>query len=242
MNETTMITECESECTVNVRSLSHAFGQRETAITVLKGVEMQLHRGEMVVLAGPSGSGKTTLLTLIGCLRSIQSGDIELLGRKLAGADEAMLASMRRHLGFVFQNHNLHRSLTALENVRLGLEVLGKSVMSNWRDDCTHVLSILGLGDRGHARPDQLSGGQRQRVAVARAIVGNPHLILADEPTAALDKDNGLRVVELLRNLADRRRTTVLMVTHDHRIMDYADRIVHMEEGRVAGSRIPQMT
>lgn len=232
---------CETECIVNVRKLSHSFGQGETAILALKGVEMQLRRGEMVVLAGPSGSGKTTLLTLIGCLRSIRSGEIELLGTKLAGADEAMLATMRRHLGFVFQHHNLHRSLTALENVRLGLEVLGPSVMTNWADDCTHALSIMGLADRGQARPDQLSGGQRQRVAVARAIVGNPHLILADEPTAALDAENGKRVVELLRNLADRRQTTVLIVTHDHRIMDYADRIVRMEDGRIVSERLPQM-
>ncbi len=241
MHKSAISTACESARAVHVRRLSHAFGEGETAITVLKGVELQLKPGEMVFLTGPSGSGKTTLMTLIGCLRSIQAGEIELLGTKLAGADEAMLASMRRHLGFVFQSHNLHRSLTALENVRLGLEVLGKSVMANWRADCSQALSILGLDDRRHAYPNELSGGQRQRVAVARAIVGNPDLILADEPTAALDKENGKRVVELLRNLADRRRTTVLMVTHDHRILDYADRIVRMEEGRIVSEKLPQM-
>jgi putative ABC transport system ATP-binding protein len=219
---------------VAVRGVTHAYGQRETAITVLKGVEFSLKRGELIVLSGPSGSGKTTLLTLIGCLRSLQAGEIELLGWKLAGADEIALASMRRNLGFVFQAHNLHRSLTALENVRMGLEVLGRTAMNHWQESCTHALALVGLDSRRDARPDHLSGGQKQRVAVARAIVGNPDLILADEPTAALDKDNGKRVVELFRNMADLRGTSVILVTHDHRIMDYGDRIVRMEEGRVA--------
>lgn len=218
---------------VQIHGLSHVFGQRETAITVLRGVDMQLERGEVVVLVGPSGSGKTTLLTLIGCLRSVQTGEIDLLGTKLAGADEKSLATMRRNIGFVFQAHNLHRSLTALENVRMGLEVLGNQAMTNWQDSCMHALSLVGLDDRRNSRPDQLSGGQKQRVAVARAIVGNPNLILADEPTAALDKENGVRVVELMRNMAKYRGSTVLLVTHDHRIMDFADRIIRMEEGRV---------
>src|SRR5690606_27949531 len=153
-------------------------------------------RGEFVILMGPSGSGKTTLLTLVSGLRSIQSGSVRLLGVELAHAGLETLVQMRRRVGFIFQAHNLHASLTALENVRMGLEVHGRPALKNWQSVCSHMLEVVGLGDRGNFLPQKLSGGQKQRVAIARALVGNPEVVFADEPTAALDRANGQRIVE----------------------------------------------
>lgn len=225
--------EPAADWAIRTHSLRHAFGEGEARVPVLHGVDLAIRRGEVVVLMGPSGSGKTTLLTLVGCLRSVQSGSVQLLGTELAGARLATLMQMRRRLGFIFQAHNLHKSLTAIENVRMGLEIHGADALRDWRSTCQHVLDIVGLGDRADFLPEKLSGGQKQRVAVSRALVGNPEIVLADEPTAALDKQTGLQVVQLLRGLADRRQTAVLIVTHDHRIADAADRIVLMEDGRV---------
>ena len=182
---------------------------------------------------GPSGSGKTTLLTLMGCLRDVQDGRVCLLGSELNGADNNTLVRSRRKLGFIFQAHNLHESLTALQNVRMGLEVHGRKAMTNWREAASRVLTILGLEDRMGYLPGNLSGGQKQRVAVARALVGNPEIVFADEPTAALDKESGLQVVKLLKQLGAERGTTTLMVTHDNRILDMADRIITMDDGRI---------
>jgi putative ABC transport system ATP-binding protein len=216
-----------------VSGLTHTFGLAEAAVPVLREVELTMGRGEIVFLTGPSGSGKTTLLTLMGCLRHLQSGSVRLLGTELFGADAMTLRSMRQRIGFVFQAHHLHNSLTAMENVRMGLEVKGHSAMERWRDRCGHVLQLLGLGDRMDYLPEKLSGGQKQRVAVARALVGDPEVLFADEPTAALDAENGQRVMQLFRALARQRGAAVLIVTHDHRILEYADRVIRMEEGRI---------
>jgi putative ABC transport system ATP-binding protein len=145
----------------------------------------------------------------------------------------------RRKLGFIFQAHNLHESLTAMQNVRMGLEVHGRAAAAQWRKAAAHLLSMLGLSDRLDYLPGNLSGGQKQRVAVARALVGNPDIIFADEPTAALDKDSALNVVGLLKRLGRERGTTTLMVTHDAKIMDLADRIVTMDEGRIVADNAP---
>ncbi|MEM8944824.1 MAG: ATP-binding cassette domain-containing protein [Planctomycetota bacterium] len=221
------------ELAVDTEGLMHTFGEGSTSVRVLHGVDLGIRRGEVIILMGPSGSGKTTVLTLIGCLRSVQDGSVKLLGRELNGADEETLVQMRRRVGFIFQAHNLHDSLTAAQNVRMGLEVHGATAVRNWRRNCDHVLGLVGLSDRVDFLPEKLSGGQKQRVAVARALVGNPEIVFADEPTAALDKESGKAVMEILRKLADRRQTTIFMVTHDHRVMDYADRIIKMEDGRV---------
>ncbi|MBI1347085.1 ATP-binding cassette domain-containing protein [bacterium] len=221
------------ELAVDIGHLSHRFGEGETQVRALSNIDLQIRRGEVIILMGPSGSGKTTLLTLIGCLRSVQTGSVKLLGQELNGASELTLMAMRRRLGFIFQAHNLHKSLTALQNVRMGLEVHGESGLRDWRDACEQALRLVNLGNRLEFLPEKLSGGQKQRVAVARALVGNPDVVFADEPTAALDRENGRLVVDLFRNLADQRQTTVLIVTHDHRIMDVADRILKMEEGRI---------
>ncbi|WP_439529725.1 ATP-binding cassette domain-containing protein [Pannonibacter sp.] len=218
---------------LNVRGLSHWFGEGEAQKQVLFDINLTLKPGELVILMGASGSGKTTLLTLAGCLRSVQSGSIRLLGRELAGANETTLVTSRRQLGFIFQAHNLHDSLTALENVRMGLEVHGRPAMTGWEGKSRAMLTELGLGERLDYLPSRLSGGQKQRVAIARALVANPPLIFADEPTAALDKDSGLAVVQLFLQRARSTGTTILMVTHDNRILDLADRIIVMEDGRL---------
>lgn len=218
---------------IETSNLHHAFGEGQTQVQVLHGVNLRIERGEVVVLMGPSGSGKTTVLTLVGCLRSVQQGSIRLLGEELMGANEARLTKMRRRVGFIFQAHNLHDSLTAIENVRMGLQVHGKAAQQQWPAACEQVLRLVGLGDRMDFLPEKLSGGQKQRVAVARALVGNPEVVFADEPTAALDKASGLNVVGLLKQLAKRRGTAIFMVTHDHRVLEFADRIIKMEDGRV---------
>jgi putative ABC transport system ATP-binding protein len=227
------IARAEPEPAIAIEGLSHWFGEGEARKQALHDVDLAIERGRLTILLGASGSGKTTLLTLIGCLRNVQAGSVRLLGQELAGTDEATLVSCRRRLGFIFQAHNLHESLTALQNVRMGLEVHGPRAMSDWRGACAHLLTLVGLGERLDYLPGNLSGGQKQRVAVARALVGNPQIVFADEPTAALDRESGLLVVRMLKALGEQRGTTTLMVTHDPRILDLADRIVTMEDGRI---------
>lgn len=225
--------------TISVKELQHWFGDGEARKQAIFDVDLDIHAGELTVLMGASGSGKTTLLTLLGCLRSVQQGQVRVLGQELLRADEATLVRMRRRLGFIFQAHNLHDSLTALQNVRLGLEVHGADAARQWRLAGEHMLGLLGLAERLHYLPAQLSGGQKQRVAIARALVGNPELVFADEPTAALDRESALQAVHLLRALARERGTTVLMVTHDSKVIDLADRIITMEQGRLINDRRP---
>ena len=226
---------------VGVRGLQHWFGEAEARKQALFDIDLDIHAGELTVLMGASGSGKTTLLTLVGCLRSVQQGSVKLLGQELCGADEATLVHMRRQLGFIFQAHHLHDSLTAVQNVRLGLAVHGGRVDREWEPAATHLLRLLGLGERLHYLPSRLSGGQKQRVAIARALVGNPQVVFADEPTAALDRDSALQVVRLLKALARERNTTVLMVTHDSKVLDLADRIVTMEQGQLVADQRQQV-
>jgi putative ABC transport system ATP-binding protein len=216
-----------------VRDLNHWFGEGEARKQALFDINLDIPYGTLVVLVGTSGSGKTTLLTLVGCLRQVQAGSVRLLGREIYGAPETTLVQCRRRVGFIFQAHNLHESLTATQNVRMGVEVHGAEAMENWRPAAEQLLTTLGLGERLDYLPGQLSGGQKQRVAVARALVGNPDVIFADEPTAALDKESGIQVVRLLKRLGQERGTTTLMVTHDPRILDMADRIITMDDGRI---------
>ncbi len=219
--------------------LSHWFGEGEARKQALFDIDLSIERGKLTILLGASGSGKTTLLTVLGCLRRVQQGHVDLLGTQLAGASEELLVRCRRRLGFIFQAHNLHESLTAMQNVRMGLEVHGPSAIRHWRPAAEHILSVLGLADRLDYLPGNLSGGQKQRVAIARSLVGNPDIIFADEPTAALDKDSALNVVSLLKELGRARGVTTLMVTHDSKIMDLADRILTMEEGRIVDDSNP---
>ncbi|MCO6418367.1 ATP-binding cassette domain-containing protein [Siccirubricoccus sp. KC 17139] len=216
-----------------LRGVSYAFGEGELRRPVLRAVDLEVRPGEIVLLTGPSGSGKTTLLTLIGALRAMQEGSCRVLGQELAGASEAQRVQLRRRIGFIFQQHNLLGFLTARQNVAMALELAPGRGERERLAEAGRMLAAVGLGDRGESMPDQLSGGQRQRVAVARALAGRPGLILADEPTAALDRQSGGEVVRLLRDLARQRGVAILLVTHDPRILDLADRIIAMEDGRV---------
>lgn len=225
---------------ITTQGLNHWFGEGEARKQAIFDVNLSIEPGRLTILMGPSGSGKTTLLTLIGCLRNVQQGCVKLLGQELNGAPEAQLVLARRKLGFIFQAHNLHESLTALQNVQMGLEVHGTKLTVRRRrfeEASAHLLGLLGLADRLHYLPQNLSGGQKQRVAIARALVGNPQIVFADEPTAALDKESGVGVVRLLKRLGQSRGTTTIMVTHDNRILEMADRIITMEEGRIVGDR-----
>jgi putative ABC transport system ATP-binding protein len=173
------------------------------------------------------------VLTLVGCLRAVQDGSLHLLGQELNGTTEAQLVLLRRRLGFIFQAHNLHESLTATQNVMMGLQVHGGVADQTAERAAIHALGLVGLSSRTSYLPGNLSGGQKQRVAVARALVSSPGLVLADEPTAALDKDSAAEVVDLLKRMGEARGTTTLLVTHDNRILDRADRILTLEDGRI---------
>ena len=217
---------------LRIRGLSHAFGGGDFRKAVLVEIDLDLEAGEIAVMTGPSGSGKTTLLTLVGALRSVQQGSVAVLGRELRGLRPDELVSMRRNIGFIFQGHNLFDSLTALQNVRMAADLSARP----GRDAAAAAVDILtrvGLGPRIHVKPGAMSGGQRQRVAVARALVNRPRLILADEPTAALDRDAGRDIVALLQALAREAGTAIVLVTHDARILEVADRIVNLVDGRI---------
>lgn len=221
---------------VKVHRLSHVYGERATAKQVLFDIDLSIARGEIVILMGPSGCGKTTVLTLIGALRSPQTGSVMTLGQELYDADRASQIAVRRGIGFIYQAHNLHQSLTAFQNVRLGLEVHGPEALTDARQRCQDMLSAVGLADKLDAYLENLSVGQKQRVAIARALVSRPALVLADEPTSALDKAAGRQIVDLLQTLATEQGSAILMVTHDNRILDVADRILEMEDGRIVNT------
>jgi putative ABC transport system ATP-binding protein len=218
---------------VQIEQLEYSFGIGELRIQVLRNINLELKRGEIVILTGPSGSGKTTLLTLIGALRSGQSGSLQVLGRQLNQATEETLIETRRKIGYIFQAQNLHRSLTARQNVIMGLEVQQRYTRKEMEILADQMLEKVGLNDRVGHFPSQLSGGQKQRVSIARALASSPSLVLADEPTASLDSQSGREVVDLMFNLAKQQEATILLVTHDPRILDVADRILKIEDGRL---------
>ena len=221
---------------IAIEGLQHHFGSGSLRKQVLHDIRLEIAAGEIVLLTGPSGSGKTTLLTLIGGLRHGTSGSLRVLGRQLIGASDRDLSEARREHGYIFQAHNLHRSLTALQNVRMALEVRGELSPAAMNSRAAELLAQVGLAEQQHSYPDQLSGGQKQRVAVARALVHTPPLLLADEPTAALDSHSGREVVTLMQRLAREQHSTILLVTHDNRILDIADRVMAMEDGHLLTS------
>ncbi|MGB7520079.1 MAG: DevA family ABC transporter ATP-binding protein [Spirulinaceae cyanobacterium] len=217
-----------------VDQLDHYFGSGKLRKQALFDINLKISVGEIVIMTGPSGSGKTTLLTLIGGLRSAQSGSLKVVGHEICGASENDLVKARRNNGYIFQAHNLHGSLTALENVQMGLEVHGIFSKQQRHSRAAEMLTEVGLEERLNYYPADLSGGQKQRVAIARALASNPKIVLADEPTAALDKKSGRDVVDIMHKLAKEQGCTILLVTHDNRILDLADRIVYMEDGRLS--------
>ena len=227
---------------VQIRNLDHYFGQGHLRKQVLFEIALTIESGEIVMMTGPSGSGKTTLLTLMGGLRSAQTGSLQVFGQELVGSHPQRLVRIRRNIGYIFQAHNLLRFLTARQNVQMSLELHRSISDRQARDRAEAILTEVGLEDHINYYPDQLSGGQKQRVAIARALVSDPNLVLADEPTAALDSKSGRAVVDLMQRLARDKGCAILLVTHDNRIQDVPDRIVRMEDGRlshepIAGNR-----
>ncbi len=223
--------------TVRLRDVTLTYGQGATAFTALRGITLDVRAGEMTLLLGPSGSGKTTLLQVMGCLLRASSGDVELFGDSLASRDLDALTALRlRHFGFVFQHYNLFPTLRAWENVAVTLD-LKRFPRERFRAEALDLLERLGLGDRANAYPAQLSGGQKQRVAIARAIAGRPQVVLADEPTAALDGKTGVGVAAVLRDLARDYGCAVVVVSHDPRMLPFADRVITLEDGVITGDR-----
>jgi putative ABC transport system ATP-binding protein len=218
---------------IAAKQIGMAFQSGSQPFQALRGVDLEIHQGEVHLLMGPSGSGKTTLLSILGGILTPTMGNVNLLGQDIARLSRSQLAQFRlKHIGFVFQDFNLLPTLTAFENIELILKlkgIRGRSV----REIAMNLLEQVGLGDRANQLPRDLSGGQKQRVAIARALAGDPAIIMADEPTAALDSQSGHAVITLLRKLAKEGNRTVVMVTHDPRIMDVADRVTYLEDGQL---------
>ena len=217
-------------------------GKGAGEVQALKGVNLALAGGELTLLMGPSGSGKTTLLSVLGCLLTPTEGEVRVRGQSVAGARPAALARLRREqFGFVFQSYRLFPTLSALDNVRLALDVRDQRdarALAKARE----ALWVVGLSHKEHACPGDLSGGEQQRVAIARALVGDPSAILADEPTGALDSENGQAIMTILAQIARDASRGVLVITHDPRILPFADRVVHIEDGCIRGEDARQVT
>jgi putative ABC transport system ATP-binding protein len=218
---------------IDVQNLNFSFGTGELKRPILKSINLTLNRGEIVIVTGPSGSGKTTLLTIIGALRGASEGSVKILGQELVNSDEKNRTLIRRNIGYIFQHHNLLKSLTALQNVCMALEFRQGLNEEERNLLASEVLTSVGLKDKINYKPESLSGGQKQRVSIARALVAKPQIILADEPTASLDKKSGQDAVHILTDLAKKQQTTILLVTHDYRILDIADRIINLEDGEL---------
>lgn len=219
------------EPVIAIKNLNHYYGRGSLKRQILFDINLEIYAGEIVIMTGPSGSGKTTLLSLIGGLRSVQEGSLKFLGEELSGASQSKLVKSRRKIGYIFQAHNLLGFLTARQNVQMAVELNQVISQPEAVTKSEAMLGSVGLKERMNYYPDNLSGGQKQRIAIARALVNRPPLVLADEPTAALDKQSGRDVVEIMQRLAKEQGTAILLVTHDNRILDIADRIVEMEDG-----------
>ena len=222
------------EAAIEVREVTKFYAEGAARVAALEGVNADVYKGEVLLLMGPSGSGKTTLLSIMGGILRTTSGSVKIAGTEIAGMSERQLPRVRlRHVGFVFQAFNLFPTLTALENVEVSLELKGVRG-SRARREARELLAQVHLADKGSAYPADMSGGQKQRVALARALAGEPEILLADEPTAALDSHTGRAVLELMCALAHERNRAVVIVTHDSRVTDLADRIVRIEDGKIA--------
>jgi len=221
----------KQEPVIAIKNLNHYYGKGALRKQILFDINLEIYSGEIVIMTGPSGSGKTTLLSLIGGLRSVQEGSLKFLDEELFGVSQSKLVQMRRQIGYIFQAHNLLGFLTAKQNVQMAVELNNHISKTEAVAKSKAMLGSVGLEERVDYYPDNLSGGQKQRIAIARALVNRPPLVLADEPTAALDKQSGRDVVEIMQSLAKNQGTTILLVTHDNRILDIADRIVEMEDG-----------
>jgi putative ABC transport system ATP-binding protein len=240
MNASTEIAREETELqdpVISARNVCKAYRSGATITPVLQGVDLEVRRGECVFLVGPSGSGKSTLLSILGCVLSADDGEIRILGHDVRRFRPKEQARFRRErVGFLFQRFHLFRGLRAWENVAVALNLLGQK--SKAKSESFRLLEAVGLADKTTSHISQLSMGQRQRVAFARALAGGPDLILADEPTASLDAHAGHNAMQLMRDLAKRQGRTVVVVTHDPRIFPLADRVLHLENGRIAETEL----
>ena len=217
---------------IQIRDLYKTYGKGSAEVHALNGVSLDVNAGEFLVLMGPSGSGKTTLISIMGCILQASKGSVKIDGREMVGLAEAKLPAVRlSHFGFIFQGFNLFPALTVRENVEIGLDLKGIRG-AKARERAMELLTKVGLADKAKRFPADLSGGQKQRVAIARALAGDPPIILADEPTAALDSTSGRTVLEILSSLAREQQRAVVVVTHDPRVLEYAHRIVRIEDGR----------
>ena len=229
-----------SELVLEATDIVKELGEGAGMVRALKGVSVTLRAGELTLLMGPSGSGKTTLLSILGCILAPTSGNIRIAGTDTEGlGPEALAQIRRRHMGFVFQTYNLFPTLNAEENVRLALDVRGRKGRLA-ADQARETLTKVGLSHKFRSYPANMSGGEQQRVAVARALASQPSLLLADEPTAALDSENGQAVMALLAEIAKDKSRAVLAVTHDHRTLPFADRILHIEDGLIVDDERPE--
>jgi putative ABC transport system ATP-binding protein len=225
------------EPVVEAVNVAKVLGSGAAQVAALKGVSLALNGGELTLLMGPSGSGKTTLLSILGCILTPTEGTVSVRGHSTESAGPEDLALLRReHVGFVFQSFHLFPTLTAADNVRLALDVRGEPARSA-KARSREALAKVGLSHKTSAFPRELSGGEQQRVAIARAIVGNPSIILADEPTAALDGENGQAIMTILAGIAKEQGRGVLIVTHDPRLLPFADRVVHIEDGLIVSEK-----
>ena len=223
-----------STVAVHTRGVDMFFGTPENRVVALKQAEFEARRGELIMLVGPSGCGKTTLLSVIAGTLTPQAGTVEVFGQRLDGLSQEALTTFRRqHLGFVFQSFNLIPTLSVLENVMIPLLIQGRP-HDEARTRSLAIIEKVGLKGREEGQPNALSGGQQQRVAIARALVHEPPLLICDEPTSALDKDTGAQILEMVRDLSRSPERCVVVVTHDHRIFRFADRIAEMEDGRIS--------
>jgi putative ABC transport system ATP-binding protein len=222
------------QAAIAVRNLTKTYAEGSAGTLALRGIDLDAHAGELLMLMGPSGSGKTTLLSIMGCILTATCGSVRIAGTEVTNLREKELPEIRlQHIGFVFQGFNLFPTLTAGENVELMLDLKGVSAATA-KKRAKELLEQVGLGAKCQAFPADLSGGQKQRVAIARALAGDPAIILADEPTAALDSHTGRNVMEMMSDLAHKRGRAVVIVTHDSRVLDFADRIVRIEDGAIA--------
>jgi putative ABC transport system ATP-binding protein len=227
------------ENVIQIRDLTKTYGEGSAAVRALCGVNLDVRGGEVLMLMGPSGSGKTTLISIMGCILSATEGSVKVNGVEVVGLPQRMLPQVRLdNFGFIFQGFNLFPALTVQENVEIALG-LKKITGSQARKRALHLLDQVGLADKAKQHPANLSGGQKQRVAIARALAGDPPIILADEPTASLDSQSGQTVTEILSGLAKERDRAVVIVTHDPRVLNAADRVVRIADGRIA-AEIPK--
>lgn len=223
---------------ISIRKVSKTYGQGSAAVSALAEVDLDVQSGEVLILAGPSGSGKTTLLSIMGGILAATAGSVKIQGTEIVGLRESQMPKIRlQHIGFIFQGFNLFPALTVRENVEVALDLHGIRGRRA-RARAEELISQMGLPEKLNTHPANLSGGQKQRVAIARALAGNPPIILADEPTAALDSHSGRIVIDLLRNLARHENRAVVIVTHDPRVLEHADRIVHIADGRIQAKEL----